>query len=98
PHDLPSFPTRRSSDLFYKHIDERLSGPDRENCLPIVGSTIDIANLTIILRSKILSASGIKDHLIPTHWKLNQRAIDQLLASTDVDRKSTRLNSSHDQI
>jgi len=73
-------------ERFYKYIDETLSGPDRENCLPMAGSTIDIANLTIILRSKILSTSGIKDHLIPTHWKLNQRAIDQLLASTDVSQ------------
>ena len=73
-------------ERFYRYIDERLSGPDRENCLPIAGSTIDIANLTIILRSKILSTTGIKDHLIPTHWKLNQRAIDQLLASTDVSQ------------
>src|SRR5439155_624119 len=71
-------------ERFYKYINEKLSGPDRENCLPIAGSAIDIANLTIIVRSKIIGASGIKDHLIPSHWKLNQRAIDQLLGTTDV--------------
>jgi len=71
-------------ERFYKYISKKLSGPDRENCLPIAGSAIDIANLTIIVRSKIIGASGIKDHLIPSHWKLNQRAIDQLLAATDV--------------
>src|SRR5256712_1989129 len=71
-------------ERFYKYINKKLSGPDRENCLPIAGSAIDIANLTIIVRSKIIGASGIKDHLIPSHWKLNQRAIDQLLAATDV--------------
>jgi len=71
-------------ERFYKHIDEKLSGPDRENCLPVAGSAIDIANLTIIVRSKIIGASGVKDHLIPSHWKLNQRAIDQLLAATDA--------------
>ncbi len=71
-------------ERFYKYIDKKLSGPDRENCLPIAGSAIDIASLTIIVRSKIIGASGIKDHLIPSHWKLNQRAIDQLLAATDV--------------
>ena len=71
-------------ERFYKYINKKLSGPDRENCLPIAGSAIDIANLTIIVRSRIIGASGIKDHLIPSHWKLNQRAIDQLLAATDV--------------
>jgi len=71
-------------ERFYKYINGKLSGPDRENCLPIAGSEIDIANLTIIVRSKIIGASGIKDHLIPSHWKLNHRAIDQLLAATDV--------------
>ena len=71
-------------ERFYKYINGKFSGPDRENCLPIAGSEIDIANLTIIVRSKIIGASGIKDHLIPSHWKLNHRAIDQLLAATDV--------------
>ncbi|OLD55097.1 hypothetical protein AUI46_06065 [archaeon 13_1_40CM_2_52_13] len=71
-------------ERFYKYINGKLSGPDRENCLPIAGSEIDIANLTIIVRSKIIGASGIKDHLIPSHWKLNHRAIDQLLAATDA--------------
>jgi vacuolar-type H+-ATPase subunit C/Vma6 len=61
-----------------------LSGPDRKNCLPIAGSAIDITNLTIIVRSKFIGASGVRDHMIPSHWKLNQRAIDQLLAATDA--------------
>jgi hypothetical protein len=71
-------------ERFYKYIDERLSGPDRENCLPVAGSAIDIANLTIIIRSKLIGASGVRDHLIPSHWRLNQRTIDQLLAATDA--------------
>jgi hypothetical protein len=71
-------------ERFYKYIDEKLSGPDRENCLPVAGSAIDIANLTIIIRSKLIGASGVRDHLIPSHWKLNQRTIDQLLAATDA--------------
>ncbi len=71
-------------ERLYKYIDKKLSGPDRGNCLPIAGSAIDIANLTIIVRSKIIGASGVKDHLIPSHWKLNQRAIDQLLTATDA--------------
>ena len=71
-------------ERFYKYIDEKLSGSDRENCLPIAGSAIDIANLTIIVRSKLIGASGVREHLIPSHWKLNERAVDQLLAATDV--------------
>ena len=71
-------------ERLYKYIDKKLSGPDRGNCLPIAGSAIDIANLTIIVRSKIIGASGVKDHLIPSHWKLNQRAVDQLLTATDA--------------
>src|SRR3989449_4749588 len=71
-------------ERFYRYTNKKLSGPDRENCLPITGSAIDMANLTIIVRSKVIGASGIKDHLIPSHWKLNQRAIDQLLAATDA--------------
>ncbi len=71
-------------ERFYKYIEEMLSGTDKENCEPIAGSSIDIANLLLILRSKSLGAAGIREHLIPTHWKLNQRTIDQLLASPDV--------------
>jgi V/A-type H+-transporting ATPase subunit C len=36
------------------------------------------------VRSKIIGASGVKDHLIPSHWKLNQRAVDQLLTAADA--------------
>ena len=71
-------------ERLYKYIDQKLSGPDRENCLPIVGSAIDIANVTIIVRSKLIGASSVKDHLIPSHWKLNQVALDQLLTSADA--------------
>jgi hypothetical protein len=71
-------------ERFYKYIDEKLSGPDRENCLPVAGSAVDIANIIIIIRSKLIGASGVRDHLIPSHWKLNQRTIDQLLAATDA--------------
>ena len=54
-----------------------------------------MANLLIILRSKGLGTSGVRDHLIPTHWKLNQRTIDQLLASPDVSQALDAI-SSHD--
>ena len=82
-------------ERFYRHIDEKLSGPDRTNCLPIVGSTVDVANLTILLRSKILNAPGVKDHLIGSRWKLSQPFMDQVLASTDVSQALDAI-ASHD--
>ncbi len=73
-------------ERFYKYVDGKLSGMDQTNCLPIAGSTVDIANLTIILRSKLIAATGVKDHMIPSAWKLDSRSVEQLLASTDVSQ------------
>src|SRR5437660_9929480 len=36
----------------YKYINEKFSGPYRENCLPMAGSAIDVANLTSIVSRK----------------------------------------------
>ena len=82
-------------ERFYNYVDEKLSGSDRENCIPIAGSTIDIANFTIILRSKLLNAPGVKDHLINSHWKLNQRYLDQLLTAGDISQALDTM-ASHD--
>ncbi len=73
-------------ERFYKYVDEKLSGPDRTACLPIAGSAVDVSNLMIILRSKLIGAAGVKDHLIPSSWKLDARLVDQLLASADVSQ------------
>src|SRR5207245_7534269 len=54
-------------ERFYKYINEKLSGLDRENCLPIAGSAIDIANITIIVRSNIIGASGLRARLLTSH-------------------------------
>src|SRR5436305_14646648 len=50
-------------ERFYKYINKKLSGADREHCLPIAGSAIDIANLTIIVTSKTIGSCGLNDHL-----------------------------------
>ena len=71
-------------ERFYNYVDEKLSGADRANCIPIAGSTIDVANFTIVLRSKIMNAPGVKDHLVDSHWKLNQKFLEQLLTAGDV--------------
>ncbi len=82
-------------ERFYNYIDEKLSGSDRTSCLPIAGSAVDVGNLTIILRSKLIGAVGVKDHLIPSSWKLDARSIDQLLASADVPQ-ALDFMASHD--
>ncbi len=73
-------------ERFYKYIDEKLSGFDRTACIPIAGSAVDVANLMIIIRSKLIGAAGVRDHMIPSSWKLDARSVDQLVASADVSQ------------
>jgi vacuolar-type H+-ATPase subunit C/Vma6 len=81
-------------ERFYKYVDDKLGGFDRESCIPIAGGTIDLANLTIILRSKLIGIPNVREHLIPSFWKLDNRAIDQLLVAQDVTQ-ALDLASSH---
>lgn len=81
-------------ERFYNYVNDKLGGFDRESCLPIVGGTVDLANLTIILRSKLIGIPNVRDHLIPSSWKLDDRTIDQLLAAQDV-AQALDLASSH---
>src|SRR5207245_1920639 len=81
-------------ERLYKYVDDKLGGFDRESCLPIAGGTIDLANLTIILRSKLIGIPNVREHLIPSFWKLDNRAIDQLLVAQDVTQ-ALDLASSH---
>lgn len=70
-------------EQFY-HYAEKMSGVDKRNCLPIVGSAVDITNVLIILRSKLIGATNVKAHLVPAKWKLNAEAIEQLTAFQDA--------------
>ena len=81
-------------ERFFHYIDNELRGFDRESCLPIVGATIDLANLTIILRSKLIGISNVRDHVIPESWKLDTKTMDQLLAAQDVGQ-ALEIASSH---
>jgi vacuolar-type H+-ATPase subunit C/Vma6 len=81
-------------ERFYNYVNERLRGFDRQSCLPIAGGTVDLANLTIILRSKLIGIPNVRDHLIPSTWKLDDRTIDQLLVAQDVNQ-GLDLVSSH---
>ncbi len=80
-------------ERFYDFINKNLGGRDRESCLPIVGSSIDLLNLTTILRSKLIGISGVHKHLAPVRWKLLDKGINQLITSEDLaqalDRSST---------
>jgi V/A-type H+/Na+-transporting ATPase subunit C len=80
-------------ERFYNFINKKLGGRDKESCLPIVGSSIDLLNISIILRSKLIGISGIQSHLAPVRWKLLDRGVNQLVSSEDLsqalDRSST---------
>ena len=80
-------------ERFYNYVNDKLGGFDRESCLPIAGGSIDLANLTIILRSKLIGIPNAREHLIPSSWKLD-RTIDQLLVAQDVTQ-ALDLTSSH---
>jgi len=71
-------------ERFFRYIEDKLSGADRSQCAPIAGAAVDVSNLAIILRSKLIGTTTVRDHLIPSFWKLDHTTIDQLLASQDV--------------
>ncbi len=73
-------------ERFYKYVKEKLRGFDRESCMPIAGAGIDLANLVIILRSKLIGTPNVREHLVPSSWKLDTRTKDQLLVSQDVSQ------------
>ncbi|HZY46571.1 MAG TPA: V-type ATPase subunit, partial [Candidatus Bathyarchaeia archaeon] len=81
-------------ERFHKYVDSELSGFDRRSCLPIVGAAIDLANLAVILRSKIIGNLNIRNHIIPESWKLDSKTKDQLVASQDVGQ-ALEIISSH---
>ena len=81
-------------ERFYNYVNDKLRGFDRESCLPIAGGAVDLANLAIILRSKVIGILNVRDHLIPSSWKLDDRTIDQLLVAQDV-AQALDLASSH---
>src|SRR5206468_12469506 len=89
--DLPSFPTRRSSDL-----------------VVVDGSTVDeslVSRVTALVKADpfqtraamSLLSSEIRS-MISLEARLGTRRMKVGLPLRGLDRKSTRLNSSHDQI
>lgn len=82
-------------ERFYNYINDHLSGADRSQCAPIAGAAVDIMNMMIILRSKLIGTTKVRDHLIPSFWKLDQTTVEQLIASQDVPQALDSLSSHH---
>ncbi len=80
-------------ERFYSFIMEKLRGRDKESCLPIVGSSIDLLNLSIILRSKLIGITNVQNHLVPIHWKLRDKSVKQLISSEDLAQALDRSSS-----
>src|SRR5206468_12886317 len=85
---LHSFPTRRSSDLARRHIFIRVFdlGTSRPRSASEEGFSHQLENGLAILR----------DYFQPGHFS-HHREIDAAETEAGQDRKSTRLNSSHEQ-
>lgn len=73
-------------ERFFNYVKEKLHGFDKESCMPIAGGNVDFANLSIILRSKLIGVPNIRDHLIPSAWKLDDHTRDQLLVAQDISQ------------
>src|SRR5206468_12598531 len=95
--DLHSFPTRRSSDLRYLEFWAAVARTYVDNSwvirVPFFGFSFDVNDLGL------LGGIGFLTILVCLRFCLS-RELNNLRLSFDVarDRKSTRLNSSHDQI
>lgn len=79
-------------ERFYKHVNRKLSGRDRSSCIPTIGSLIDLGNIAIILRGKLLGLANIRQHLIPASWKLDEKTLNSLLSSEDVQQALDRIS------
>ncbi len=71
-------------ERFFNYVSRNLGGIDRSSCLPIVGTSVDLLNLSVTLRSKTIGIANIKDHLVPVRWKLTEKVLGQLLSAEDV--------------
>src|SRR5205085_10987034 len=91
PRDLPAFPTRRSSDLTLRITADRPRATvavDGREALCATPCALDLATGEHIVR---IDVDGARPEI-----RTVQLGRDG--ATVDVDRKSTRLNSSHSQI
>ncbi len=73
-----------SEERFYNYVRKKLHGRDRDSCLAIVGTRIDLLNLSVVLRSKLIGVKDIADHLVPAHWRLDKKFLSILAQAEDL--------------
>src|SRR5690606_39379777 len=94
-HDLPSFPTRRSSDLAATHWAVAVG------CVEQLGLPPLAANAIGWLVAFVVSFTGhyrLTFRHLASRWTVAARRFFLISACGFLDRKSTRLNSSHVKI
>src|SRR5206468_10587525 len=96
PGVLHSFPTRRSSDLIVGQFAIARGGAVEERA--DVGIAIRRAEPRCALDVARARVAGPIEQLVPDEERDAERAAGIPGRRLDPDRKSTRLNSSHDQI
>src|SRR5699024_12159411 len=93
---LPSFPTRRSSDLvLYGYVRDKLVGDVtfRETLLPYFENEEELINIENTIETLTIFIPSLPNSSFSAEsWNT---ANDVPLVAIRLDRKSTRLNSSH---
>lgn len=79
-------------ERFYAYVSNGLTGRDRASCIPIIGSSIDLGNINIVLRGKLLGLAEIRSHLVPVSWKLDDKSLELVLASEDIQQALDRIS------
>ncbi len=82
-----------AEERFFKYLSRKLHGRDRGSCSSIVGESLELVNLSVILRSRVIGLTSIKEHLVPARWKLSKKALDRLLAAEDLGQTFDRASS-----
>ncbi len=80
-------------ERFYTYVSNELTGRDRASCIPIIGSSIDLANINIILRGKLLGLADIRTHLVPVSWKLDDKSLESFLTAEDIQQAFDRISA-----
>jgi len=80
-------------ERFYAYASNKLTGRDRTICIPIIGSAIDLGNISIILRGKLMGLADIRSHLVPVYWKLDAKTLESLLTAEDIQQTLDRISA-----